>query len=146
MAPTARARLTLGHQAGRRTTGPWDQLVELEAAPCRFGGARWWWVCPAPGRRAAKLYLPTGGSRFLSRQAYGLAYASQREDEVARAHRRAARLHQCLGSPRRSAFGGTPPKPKWMRWPTYERLAAELQEIDAALEEAMEGMAARLLA
>ena len=32
-----------------------------------------------------------------------------------------------------------------MRWPTYERLAAELQEIDAALEGAMELAAARIL-
>ncbi len=120
--------------------------MALEAAPCRFGGVRWWWVCPATGRRTAKLYLPVGGSRFLSRQAYGLAYASQREDRVARAHRRAARVHQRLGGPCRSAFGATPSKPKWMRRGTYERLAAELQEIDAALEEAMERMAARILA
>ena len=131
---------------GRRRTGPWDQRVQLEAAPCRFGGVRWWWVCPATGRRAAKLYLPIGGHRFLSRQAYGLVYASQREDLIARAHRRAARLHSLLGSPCRSAFGGTPAKPKWMRRPTYERLAAELQVIDAALEEAMERAAARILA
>ncbi len=66
------ARLTLEHQAGRRTTGPWEQRVRLEAEPCRFGGVRWWWVCPARGRRAAKLYLPVGGSRFLSLQAHGL--------------------------------------------------------------------------
>ncbi len=140
------ARLTLLHQAGRRATGPLGQRVALEAVPCRFGGVRWWWVCPATGRRAAKLYLPSAGQRFLSRQAYGLAYASQREDWIDRAHRRAARLHSLLGSPRRSAFGGTPVKPKWMRWHTYDRLAAELQGIDAALEEATERMAARIVA
>src|SRR3712207_754765 len=50
------ARLTLEFQAGRRTTGPRDQRVRLEAGPCRFGGVRWWWICPATGRRAAKLY------------------------------------------------------------------------------------------
>jgi hypothetical protein len=33
------ARLTLGHRAGRRTTGPLDQRVALEAAPCRASGA-----------------------------------------------------------------------------------------------------------
>ncbi len=42
-----RARITLEHQAGGRTAGPWNQRVALEAAPCRFGGVRWWWVCPA---------------------------------------------------------------------------------------------------
>ena len=141
-----RARLTLVHQAGRRTTGPLDQRVALEAVRCRFGGVRWWWVCPATGRRAAKLYLPGGGARFLSRQAHGLAYASQREDEVDRSHRRAARLHGLLGSPCRSAFGGTPAKPKWIRSSTYGRLAAELQDIDATLDEATDQMAARFLA
>jgi len=35
-----RAWFTLEHQAGRRTTGPWNQRAALEAAPCRFGGAR----------------------------------------------------------------------------------------------------------
>ncbi len=44
------------------------------------------------------------------------------------------------------AFGGTPAKPKWMRWPTYERLTGELCGIEAGLEEAMERMAARILA
>jgi hypothetical protein len=59
-----------------------------------------------------KQHLPGGGDRFLSRQAHGLVYASQREDRIARAHRRAARLHQRLGSPQRQAFCGTPAKPK----------------------------------
>jgi hypothetical protein len=81
------ARLTLEHGAGWRGVGPRDQHVELEAAPCRFGGVRWWWLCPATSRRAAKLYLPGGSSCFLSRQAHRLVYASQREDEFARAHR-----------------------------------------------------------
>ena len=88
--------------------------------------------------------LPVDGPRFLSRQAHGLAYASQREDWTARAHRRAARLHQCLGGPHRSAFGATPSRPEWIRWPTYERLAAELEEIDAGLEEAIERIASRI--
>ena len=65
---------------------------------------------------------------------------------MARAHRLAARLHQRLGSQPRSAFGATPPKPKWMRRATHPRLAAELGEINSALEETMERAAARILA
>ena len=61
------------------------------------------------------------------------------------AHRRAAQLHQRLGDLRRQALCGTPAKPRWMRRRTYGRLAAEFQEIDAALEETME-RAARILA
>ena len=65
---------------------------------------------------------------------------------MARAHRREAMLQGLLDTPRRPALGATPHKPQWMRLATYERLAAELGEIHAALEEATERMAARLLA
>ncbi len=55
-------------------------------------------------------------------------------------------MHGLLGSPHRQAFVAMPAKPRWMRRATYGRRAAKLQEIDAALEEAMERAAARLLA
>jgi hypothetical protein len=48
--------------------------------------------------------------------------------------------------PHRQALGGTPAKRKWMRRPTCQGLATELQAIDAGLEEAMQRMAARILA
>jgi hypothetical protein len=48
-------------------TGPQDYTVRLLTTSCRFGGLRWWWVCPQTGQRVAKLYLPNGGTRFLSR-------------------------------------------------------------------------------
>jgi hypothetical protein len=129
-----------------RPTGRQDYRVVLVATPCRFGGLRWWWLCPATGRRVAKLYLPNGAQRFLSRGAYGLVYASQAEDRIARAHRRAARIHRRLGSDVRVACGPPPQKPKWMRWRTYGRLAAELDHARAALDEAFLAGAARLLA
>jgi hypothetical protein len=142
------ARLSLEHRAGWRGAGPRDQRVELEAAPCRFGGVRWWWIYPAAGRRAAKLYLPGGGSRFLSRQAHGLAYTSQRGGPD-RAGAPAAGGPAAAAPGRPAPAGlrcGTPAKPRWMRRATYERLAAELGAINADLEEAMERMAARFLA
>src|SRR5689334_12670859 len=60
-------------------TGPQVQRVQIVSTPCRFGGRRWWWLCPRTGRRCGKLYLPNGGMVFLSRGrgAYRLAYASQ---------------------------------------------------------------------
>ena len=57
-------------------TGSQHYPVSMVTTPCRFGGSRWWWVCPATGRRVGKLYLPNGGARVLSRGlgAYQLAY------------------------------------------------------------------------
>jgi hypothetical protein len=81
------------------------------------------------GRRAAKLYLPNGAFTFASRQAYGLAYRSQREAPHDRALRRAFKLRGKLGAD--GGIGDYVPKPKWMRWPTYDR---KLEEIFAAEE------------
>ena len=128
-----------------RATGAQTQTVALTTTPCRLGGLRWWWRCPQTGRRCAKLYLPNGGWRFLSRAAYGLAYASQAEDAVLRAHRRAARIHRRLGSDARLANAPPPPRPKGMRRVTYERLVAELDEARRALDDAFLEGAARIL-
>src|SRR4051794_4177924 len=70
--------------------------VGLTTTRPRYGGERWWFVCPATGRRAFKLYLPNGGRRFLSRGGYPLRYAGAREGRSAPFHRRA---------------GGRPPQP-----------------------------------
>jgi hypothetical protein len=69
-----------------RRTGPQHYPVSMVTTPCQFGGSRWWWLCPAAGRRVGKLYLPNGGARFLSRGlgAYHLAYTSQRRGRVDR--------------------------------------------------------------
>jgi hypothetical protein len=66
----------------RTVWGPKERIryrVALAWTPCRYGGRRWWFICPRTGRRAAKLYLPYGAQRFWSRRGYGLGYACQRE-------------------------------------------------------------------
>ena len=74
-------RVRLKYTPTRRDGKPCelDYWIQLATTPQPFGGRRWWSVCPRAGRRAAKLYLPNGASTFASRQAYGLAYACQRE-------------------------------------------------------------------
>jgi len=86
-------------------------------------------ICPQAGVRAAKLYLPNGAFTFASRQAYRLAYPCQREPAHDRALRRAFKLRGKLGAD--GGVGDYVPKPKWMRWPTYDR---KLEEIFAAEE------------
>lgn len=91
----------------------------------RFGGRRYWFCCPGTGERAAKLFLPLGGHRFLSTQAYRLGYACQRETRTDRLMRRARKLHRALGGAGQDVDGDTPEKPKGMHWRTYERRLAE---------------------
>jgi hypothetical protein len=106
-----------------------DYWIELVTTAQPFGGRRWWFICPQTGRRAAKLYLPNGAFAFASRLAHRLAYRSQRETTYDRASRRAFKLRGKLGG--HGGIGDYIPKPKWMRWPTYDR---KLEEIAAAEE------------
>lgn len=122
---TARLQFDIAQPSHR--TGPRDQTVSLETTPCRFGGVRWWWVCPATGRRCATLYLPNGGDLFLSRGrgGYRLGYASQNQDALNRSHGRLRRLHRRLGGTYAHFDQPLPERPKWMRWRTYHRLWAD---------------------
>ena len=62
-----------------------DYPVALTATRPKFGGVRWWFVCPltvngkACGRRVGKLYLPPEGRYFGCRHCYDLTYASCQE-------------------------------------------------------------------
>ncbi len=118
---------------------PKDYRVPLEATPCHYGGLRWWWICSASGRRAAKLYLPPGATMFAARKAYRLAYRSQREAGLDRTHTRQARLYRKLGGRYDHYEQPLPLRPKGMHRKTYERLDAEL---DAAMEDHEEAYAA----
>ena len=100
--------------------------VPLETTRPHFGGVRWWFVCPLTGCRAAKLYLPPGADRFAGRTAWRLAYRSQRNGALFRAQDREARIVRKLGGAYQYPNTPTPPRPKWMRWKTYDRLCAEL--------------------
>jgi hypothetical protein len=76
-----------GYPTGRRV-----QRATAVAVPCHFGGMRWYWICPATGRHVWHLYLPNGGTRFLSRGAYRLRWASTCATPLDRSHMRMARI------------------------------------------------------
>jgi hypothetical protein len=64
--------------------------VSIECVPCRFGGFRCYFLCPLERLRCEQLFLVEG--IFASRQAHRLTYASQGEDELCRAKRKARKL------------------------------------------------------
>jgi len=61
---------------------PTVQRVQLAVTPCRFGGHRFYWLCPVSGRRCTVLAYAVG--RFASRQAQRLTYATQSADALDR--------------------------------------------------------------
>src|SRR3954469_22388564 len=112
-----------------RTAGEdWQDVhetVRIVSVRCRFGGSRPYFICPGVvnglycGRRVAKLY--GAGRSFLCRHCYGLAYASQREDEMDRALGRANKIRVRLGGePGMASTFPDRPRGMWRR--TYARL------------------------
>ncbi len=127
-----------------------EQRVPIRWTPCRFGGKRPWFVCDVHadgaycGRKVAKLY---GSSRlFACRHCYRLRYAVQRIGPLDQAHHNLARLHQRLSAHYERPDLPSPPKPKWMRWRTYSRIACQIEEGRERLDEAFMAGAQRIVA
>jgi hypothetical protein len=84
-------------------------------------------------RRGETNETPIRASVRLSRGAYELAYASQRETKYDRALRRARKLRLRLGGD--PADDEYPDKPPRMRWATYNRLLDKLRAADGVADE-----------
>ncbi len=105
--------------------GKLEQRLDMVAEPRRFGGQQWYFVCPMTGKKCSVIWLPPGANRFCSRQAWGkqVAYRTQFEAPFDRAITARKKVKDRLIGDLRRGEWDLPPKPKWMRWHTYERLA-----------------------
>lgn len=116
----------------RLVLGKLDQRLELVAQSRYLGGQQWYFRCPVISRNCSVVWLPPGANRFCSRQAWGkqVAYSSQFESKFDRAISARQKVKSRLIADLNPREWDLPPKPKWMRWNTYERLAAkyELQQ------------------
>lgn len=124
-----------------------DYTVGLSWTVPRFGGRRWWFICPVSKRRCAVLYLPRGAYRFGSAKAYGLAYAVTRMEEHDRLWQRMEKIARRLGD--KHPDPEIPPrKPKRMWKATYDRLLDDWIEAadrrDAFFDAKIADCAARL--
>ena len=101
-----------------------DQWIALVPRSRHFGGHQWYFICPVMNRDCSVVWLPPGASRFCSRETWGtrrVAYASQFADPDNRAHIGKAKIKAKLIGDRDPDEWDLPPKPKWMRWKTYNR-------------------------
>ena len=70
------------------------QTVQLVSRRMRFGGNRWYFVCPQTKRLCCKLILPSGAKAFASVKGWGLPYRSQYDDAVTRAQKAIGALNR----------------------------------------------------
>ena len=112
---------------------PTVQRVQLVAEPCRFGGYRFYWLCPVMTWRRCAM-LAYGAGRFASRQAQRLTYATQSEDTL-------DRLRRARDKAEARAWGKDGhPRP---RGANRQRLSQRWIELDAAWEELFEATVSR---
>lgn len=125
-----------------------DQHIILISQQRHFGGRQWYFMCSYINCRASVLWKPPGARYFACRQKWGrqVAYASQFSTPVDRAHQGKARINSRLCS-----IGGFdpgdwdfPPKPKWMRWRTYNRAEEKFDRYESILDEGTFALLARL--
>jgi hypothetical protein len=98
-------------------------------------------------RIASVLWKPPGADRFCSRQTWGrqVAYGSQFESPHDRALNAAQDIRYRLGWKDYASIDDCmPPKPKWMRWRTYERIIQRCEANEAICNQYLWGILARL--
>lgn len=89
--------------------------IAIECVPTPYGGLRSYFLCPLTGKRCEQLFLVDG--TFASRNAHGLAYASQSENDISRARRKVRKLRRQLDGDARNA------RPRGVnRWHMVQRL------------------------
>lgn len=105
--------------------GKLEQQLELTAQPRHFGGQQWYFMCPVMRKKCSVVWLPSGANCFCSRQAWDkqIAYSTQFEFTFDRAITAREKVKSRLIDDLNPRHWDLPPKPKWMRWRTYERLA-----------------------
>jgi hypothetical protein len=102
--------------------GTINQRAAIECVACPYGGVRCYFLCPVVGVRCQQLFFADG--LFASRKAHRLTYASQSEDDLSRARRKAHRLR------RRVEGDGLYPRPRGRnRWQKMQQLRSA--EFDA---------------
>lgn len=109
-----------------------DCMVWLERMSVRFGGERWYALCPHTSRRCTVLVLPPGKTQFASVRGWNVSYSSQRECPLQRAHRAIHKADMRLRA-----------LPKYTRNPTRKRLVERLIERQAFVDEEIDMLALR---
>jgi hypothetical protein len=122
----------------RIAIGRFVQQITLMSRPRHLGGWQWFFLCPVTDGLATVLWKPPGATRFLSRQAWGrqVAYRSQFQGASDRAYLGKERIKARLIDDLDPDEWDLPPKPKWMRWATYNRFVERFDDYEERLDKA----------
>jgi len=127
--------------------GALDQWITLHRLERHFGGGQWYFLCPKTYRRCSVVWMPPGAKDFASRYTWRrqVAYRTQFQTRYERALSAGQSLRATLGGTEWAGYNGDdPPKPKRMRWHTYERILARSYRYEEIADEHTFALLARL--
>ena len=122
----------------RIRVGSLDQTIQVVRQDRQFGGGQWYFICPYTDCQCSAIWLPNGADKFGSRHAWRrqVAYGSQFQSRHDRALATAQAIRARLGGPDWAGIDEfDPPKPKGMRWRTYNRLIDRSRGQEAIADE-----------
>lgn len=131
---TASGKVTFRQEGDSYATTVGGRTLTLHIATTQAGyGVRYWFLCPHCGSRRAKLHV--GKRDIACRECWGIHYASQSEDRLSRMRRHMyAQRAEIWGNygPACSLFNCVFdfPKPKGMRWVTFNQKVAKLAQYE----------------
>ncbi len=111
---------------------PHQSRIRVVTRAMRFGGVRWYMVCPVSGRRASKLYLFPGLTQFVHREAIRPrpTYAIQRKSGLDKIIQQRWGIRHRLGCGDWDDLSGVIwDKPKGMHWSTFKRYQQRDREL-----------------
>ena len=111
------------------------QIIRLCHTVPHYGGKRWWMICPFKGIRVGKLYMPSRGGHFASRQMWQLSYQVQKVPHRERPMERLFALQHKLGGT--AGVGNMLNRPKGMWGRTYQRHLERSCELEYQCEAQM---------
>ena len=112
----------------------------LTSTTPRYGGQRWWFVCPSCGRRCRCLYVPPSELSLGCRVCLELSYRSRSWGPLTRRLKKISRLKYQMGARgiATAPVAPIPPCPEGMRRKTYLRLLEALQQVERMHWQTME--------
>ena len=119
----------------------YDYKIYLTSTVPNYGGKRWWFICPVLGcgKRVGVLYM---GSIFACRHCCNFAYSTQNETPPFRHLYKAQKIHRDLGGDGCSPGENIPPRPKGMRWKTYQHNVKKMTDAYSSATNGMLALAA----
>jgi hypothetical protein len=126
--------------------GSLDQRIILVPRARHFGGWQWYFMCPIMNRPVSVLWKPNGATVL---QPTELGASGRLSIPILRPNkqgsRRKARIKSRLIDDLDPDEWDFPPKPKWMRWATYNRYSDKHERYDEVLDQGLIALAATTL-